>query len=115
LALLRHRQRRRCAVGHTDFVRVERERNHGIIADQRGELDDAGGAIGREDALVGRVAGAMVAQQLGGVVADRLFVRRLERAASVPQRLYRLVGQACLARLRLVREPLELAVLVYIL
>ena len=58
-------QRRRGAIGHPDLVRVQRQRNHGVVADQRGEFDDAGRAIGGEDALVGRVAGMMAPQQFG--------------------------------------------------
>jgi hypothetical protein len=104
------RQRRRRTFRHADLVRVQRQRDHGVVADQRCQLDDAGGAVGGEDALVGRVAGMMVAQQFGGVVGDRLFVRGGECGATLAQRLDGLLRQPRLPRLGLVREPFELAV-----
>jgi hypothetical protein len=103
-------QRRRGAIGHADLVRVQRQRHHGVIADQRGEFDDAGGAMGSEDALVGRVTGVMAPQQFGGVVVDGLLVLCLERAAAVPQGLDRPGRQSRLPRLGFVGVPLELAV-----
>jgi hypothetical protein len=104
-------QWQRGPVGHADLVCVQGERDHGVVADQRGQFDDAGGAVTREDALVGRVGDAVVAQQFGGIVVDRLLVRLLECAAAVTQGLDRAVRQSCLARLGLVRGPLELTVL----
>ena len=103
-------QGRRGTFGHTDLVCVERQRDHRVVADQRGQLDDAGGAVCVEDAAVGRVGRAMVAQQLDSVVVDGLLVWRGEAVAAVTQRLDGLLGEAGLARLALVREPLELAV-----
>ncbi len=103
-------QGRRGTFGHTDLVCVERQRDHRVVADQRGQFDDAGGAVCVEDAAVGRVGRAMVAQQLDSVVVDGLLVWRGEAVAAVTQRLDGLLGEAGLARLALVREPLELAV-----
>ena len=93
-------------------MRVQRERDHRVVADERGQLDDAGSPVGGEDALVGRVSRAVVAQQLDRVVVDRLLVRGLERVAAMAEGLDRLVGEAGLAGLGFVGEPLELAVLV---
>jgi hypothetical protein len=102
-------QGRRGTFGHTDLVCVERQRDHRVVADQRGQFDDAGGAVCVEDAAVGRFGRAMVAQQLDSVVVDGLLVWRGEAVAAVTQRLDGLLGEAGLARLALVREPLELA------
>jgi hypothetical protein len=68
------RQRRLRPLRHIDLVRVQRQRDHRVVADQRGQFDDTGGAVAIEDALMGRVADAVVAQQFGRIVVDRLFV-----------------------------------------
>jgi hypothetical protein len=109
----RQRQRQRGALRYADLVRVQRQRHHRVVADQCRQLDDSGGAVAVEDALVRRVRGVVVAQQFGRVVMDGLLVGCGERAAAVAQRLDGLIGQAGLARLRFMGEPLELAVLVY--
>ena len=67
-------QGRRRTVRHADLVRVQRERDHRVVADERGQLDDTGSAVGVEDALVGRVGCAVVVQELDRVVVDRLLV-----------------------------------------
>ena len=104
------RQGRRGAIGHADVVRVQREGDHRVVADERGQFDNAGSAIGLMDALVGGVADGVIAQQLTGVIVDRLLVGRGEAAAASAQRLDAGVGEAGLAGLGFVREPLELAV-----
>ena len=105
-------QGRRRTVRHADLVRVQRERDHRVVADERGQLDDTGSAVGVEDALVGRVGCAVVVQEFDRVVVDRLLVRCGEVVAAGAQCLDGLLGKAGLSRLAFVREPLELAVLV---
>ena len=91
LARIEIRQGRCRTIRHANLVCVQGESDHRVIADERGELDDAGGAVGAEDALIGRVRGAAVAQQLDGVVVDRLLVLLGEAGAALAEGLDGLV------------------------